>query len=119
MRYEGQGSEDAVAWPGGIAEGEVAFAAAHRALYGFTLPSRIERVTLRVEASGLLPALAAGSAPGGTVAALGRTPVHFRAGTQEATLYARDGLPAGAVIAGPAILTQLDSTTLVPPGWRA
>ena len=31
-------------------------------------------------------------------------------------MYRRAGLPAGTVIAGPAIITQLDSTTVVPPG---
>jgi N-methylhydantoinase A len=28
-------------------------------------------------------------------------------------------LPAGAVIAGPAVVEQLDSTTVIPPGRRA
>jgi N-methylhydantoinase A len=32
-------------------------------------------------------------------------------------LYDRAALGAGDRFAGPAILTQLDATTLVPPGW--
>ncbi|HZR93948.1 MAG TPA: hydantoinase/oxoprolinase family protein, partial [Gaiellaceae bacterium] len=34
-------------------------------------------------------------------------------------VYARADLAAGATLEGPAIVEQLDSTTLVPPGWRA
>ena len=30
-------------------------------------------------------------------------------------MYARDDLPAGTRITGPALIDQLDSTTLVPP----
>jgi len=55
----------------------------------------IELVTLRVEASGVLPPPAPESAPSGDAAPLGRTQVHFRAGTQDAALYARDNLPEG------------------------
>ena len=32
-------------------------------------------------------------------------------------VYARDKLPEGALIEGPALITQFDSTTLVPPRW--
>jgi N-methylhydantoinase A len=34
-------------------------------------------------------------------------------------VHRRDDLPAGAVLEGPAIVDQLDSTTVVPPGTRA
>ncbi|MCW5624755.1 MAG: hydantoinase/oxoprolinase family protein [Burkholderiales bacterium] len=34
-------------------------------------------------------------------------------------LYNRDELPAGTVIEGPAVIDQLDSTTVVPPGVKA
>ncbi|MBL0933291.1 MAG: hydantoinase/oxoprolinase family protein [Rhizobiaceae bacterium] len=32
-------------------------------------------------------------------------------------VYLRDDLPEGASLAGPALITQFDTTTLVPPGW--
>jgi len=35
---------------------------------------------------------------------------------QDATIYQRDLLRAGNIIVGPAIVTQLDSTTLILPG---
>lgn len=34
-------------------------------------------------------------------------------------VYVRSELPAGARLDGPAIIEQLDSTTVVPPGWQA
>ena len=35
------------------------------------------------------------------------------------TLYERDRLDPGAVLAGPAIVEQFDATTAIPPGWHA
>ena len=55
LRYEGQGSELAIAWPGNADAAKAAFAAAHRALNGFTLETQVELVTLRVEAEGSVP----------------------------------------------------------------
>ncbi len=117
MRYEGQGGELAVAWAGNGAATTAAFDAAHQALYGFTLNAPIELVTLRVEATGRLPppVIAAPAAVAG--AATGSRIVHFASGTQNATVFDRASLPPCATFAGPAILTQLDATTLVPPGW--
>ncbi|GAA5157831.1 hydantoinase/oxoprolinase family protein [Pseudonocardia eucalypti] len=40
-------------------------------------------------------------------------------GRVETPVFARESLPAGTHLSGPAIIEQLDSTTLVPPGTRA
>ena len=45
-----------------------------------------------------------------------RRPCYLEAGPAEAAIYARERLGAGARIDGPAILTQLDATTLLLPG---
>ena len=119
MRYEGQGGELAVAWAGRAETARDAFNAEHQALYGFTLVAPIELVTLRVEATGRLPAPVTVGATSGAVAAAGTRVVHFAGGTMEAAVLDRGGLAVGARVAGPAILTQLDATTLVPPGWVA
>ena len=37
----------------------------------------------------------------------------------ETPIYSHEGLPAGVTIEGPAIVEQLDSTTVIPPGVRA
>ncbi len=119
MRYEGQGGELAVVWEGDAAAAVAAFNAAHQGLYGFVLAAPVELVTLRVEATGQLPApvVAPPSATGEVVA--GRRTVHFAGGVREAVVLDRAGLAPGAKVAGPAILTQLDATTLVAPGWTA
>ena len=50
----------------------------------------------------------------------GERPVWFEGtGWVDTPLYDRAMLPAGTEIAGPAIIDQLDSTTVVPPGTRA
>ena len=120
MRYEGQGGELAIPWPGERESGAESFAAAHQALYGFTLDAPVELVTLRVEAAGLLPSpVPAAPAVGAAHATVATTTVHFRSGSLETPIYPRDQLAAASRLVGPAIITQLDSTTLVPPGWVA
>ncbi len=118
MRYEGQGGELAVAWPGGADAACEAFAAAHQALYGFTLDAPVELVTLRVEATGRLPEPVVPRAVAGDGAAVGIRLVHFAGGEQTVPVFERASLVAGERIAGPAIITQLDATTLLPPGWN-
>jgi N-methylhydantoinase A len=50
----------------------------------------------------------------------GRRTIHLDATAgYDATLYERDRLDVGAVIAGPAIVEQFDATTVIPPGWSA
>ncbi len=119
MRYEGQGGELAVAWSGTGEAARAAFDAAHQALYGFTLVAPIELVTLRVEATGRLPAPVIAAAAAGGGGGRGTRTVQLAGGAAEAAVLDRASLAAGARLAGPAILTQLDATTLVLPGWTA
>jgi N-methylhydantoinase A len=44
--------------------------------------------------------------------------VVFREGELDTPLYQRDLLVTGNRISGPALVVQLDTTTVVPPGWR-
>jgi N-methylhydantoinase A len=118
MRYAGQGSELAVAWPGAADAAVAAFEAAHQTLYGFTMAAAVELVTLRVEATGRLPAPVMPSLAAGAMPAAEETHnVHFAAGSMATPVYARASLHAGNRLDGPAIITQLDATTLVPPSW--
>jgi N-methylhydantoinase A len=122
MRYEEQGHELAIGWDGDLTALGAAFAAAHRTLYGFDLPEvAVEIVTLRVEAAGALPR-PAGTAPAGGDAAgatTGHQTIRLPDGAVEAPIIDRALLGPGARFAGPAIVTQLDATTLVAPGWKA
>ena len=47
-----------------------------------------------------------------------RVSVVFREGELETPLYDRDLLSTGDRIVGPALVVQLDTTTVVPPGWE-
>ncbi len=119
MRYEGQGGELALPWAGDGAAAVSAFQAAHQALYGFVLAAAVELVTLRVEATGRLPAPVMAPPTGGGSAEVSSRLVHFASGSVQAAVRDRAGLAPGARFAGPAVVTQLDATTLVPPGWTA
>ena len=52
-------------------------------------------------------------------ARIGTRPVWFEAGWLETAIYRRERLPLGALIEGPAIVTQLDTTTVIEPPDRA
>jgi N-methylhydantoinase A len=128
MRYEDQGSELTITWHGaidedGVAATALAFHRAHERLYGFQLADTpIEIVTLRIDAVGRLPALKLRELRRGTdvtPAIIGRQVMHLPTGATEAVVYDRRKLGAGAVIHGPAIIMQLDATTLVLDGQRA
>jgi len=120
MRYEGQGGELPVPWTGRSDAALVAFAAAHQALYGFALDAPVELVTIRIEATGRMPnPVMLRPAPGEMPPAEATRTVHFRDGPRATPVYARIALGAGCRFAGPAIVSQLDATTLVPPGWSA
>ena len=48
----------------------------------------------------------------------GSTEVWFDDGAVEAALYRRERLRPGDGLTGPALVVQMDATTVVPPGWR-
>jgi N-methylhydantoinase A len=122
MRYHDQGSELTVPFVNDAALLAQAFTQAHAALYGFTLPhAAIELVTLRIEASATMPAPPAERAPAADPrgARVGEQLVWFAEGARAVPVLARDRLGAGEAFDGPAIVVQLDATTLVLPGQRA
>jgi N-methylhydantoinase A len=89
-------------------------------LNGFTLDTAVELVTLRVEASAGAPPSVPASVPAGTGAsAVGQQVVQAASGALKAPVFDRATLGAGDHVGGPAIVTQLDATTLVAPGWHA
>ncbi len=124
MRYVGQSHEIAVAQPddGGWLE---AFHAAHAQRYGHRHDDEpVEIVNARLRAIGRgpkpvferLPEDGSDARP----AQIGTGPVWFAAAQATPTaFYDRDLLCAGNRIDGPAIVFQLDTTTILAPGWRA
>ncbi|PPR61940.1 MAG: Acetophenone carboxylase gamma subunit [Alphaproteobacteria bacterium MarineAlpha4_Bin2] len=81
----------------------------------------IQIVTLRLTATGQLPALpiAQKTADGRNTLKTNRMAWFPGQGRVETPVLDRDRLAAGSQIRGPAILESLDSTIVVAPGWRA
>src|SRR5262249_27111727 len=103
-----------------------AFHAAHQREYGRHFPEKdVELVNLRVVGIGTIPELVPPPIPSGgeTLAAAARAGsrrVVFEDGGKpvglEADIYRRTALRAGNRVMGPAIVQQMDTTTVIPPG---
>jgi N-methylhydantoinase A len=126
LRYRHQGFELTAPWPErGLAVDALLarFHERHRQLYTYALPDApVEIVTLRVAAAGRVRRFMLPPLPRRRVAARRppRRRVHFAgAGWTACACVDREQLSAGAVVMGPAIVEQPDTTTVVPPGYRA
>ncbi len=132
MRYIGQNYELSIALPEGLAgaalldELTARFEAAHRQMYGYIATEEpIQAVTFRIEAIGrvqqtrMLPQPAATSAVGEARIATREVWFEETQSSMAAPVYDRDRLGAGHRIEGPAIVEQMDATTLVLPGQVA
>jgi len=126
MRYVGQNYELAVELPQTGAAPELppidelkeAFFTAYRRNYGHCdTEAPIEIVNIRLRA---VARLSQGSMKPAEIQAkvepFASQPVWFNDSEPcETPMYDRAGLPAGTVLSGPAIITQFDATTVVPP----
>jgi N-methylhydantoinase A len=124
MSYVGQTHTVAVPLAGTLDAAAIraAFEARYRAAYGRLLDGIAMRVlNLRVAVIGRRPKLdlmRLAPAPGGSIAAAqrGTRRIYVDGGLAAAPVYARLELPAGAVVAGPAMLEQPDTTIFIDPG---
>jgi N-methylhydantoinase A len=132
MRYAGQNYELPIDLPEGpitaaslaaLAEG---FAAAHRRMYGFVAEGEpVQCVTFRIEAAGVVekasfqPRPDAG--PDASAARIGMRDVWLpeAGGFVACPVYDREKLDSGNRIEGPAIVEQMDATTVILPGMTA
>src|SRR5215510_3471845 len=102
-----------------------AFAAAYFRRFGIELPEIPPvLVNLHTAVIGVRPEISLGvlaateRAPTLKAAQVGERRVWFSDGWRQTPIYARDRLPKDAAFAGPAILEQLDCTTVVEPDDR-
>jgi N-methylhydantoinase A len=130
MRYAGQGYEIVLRCPvrplvaGDLHELRAAFDARHKAMFGHMAPQEpIEIVSYRVRGIGLVPQVEMPkfNPAGGRLdeARHGHRRVRFDANELACPVYQRERLDVGLTLAGPAILEQLDSTTVICPGQVA
>ena len=101
-----------------------AFHKAHRQRFGYADPSEpVEIVNLRLKVVVPVdkplpePEAPAGESPADAQA--GEARVVFPGGAFSTSLYQRDRLHCGNRIPGPALVLQMDSTTVIPPEWVA
>lgn len=129
MRYLGQAYEISV----DIADGQLteddikaaqkAFHELHFKSYGYNRENQvIELVNIRLTALGILPKMKIAESRTDetyTPKPAKTRKAYFRDDFEECNIYIREDLKAGALIVGPAIVEQLDSTTVVFPKQKA
>jgi N-methylhydantoinase A len=127
MRYQGQNYEQEVSFGSGEIDDSALqnaygrYGQLYSEFYGYRLDGiPIELVRLAVIATGEAPHF--GRLPGVPEAGEGEQAtrdVYFpEGGFVPAAIARRDALAPGAVLPGPAIVEFMDSTVVVPPGWR-
>ena len=129
MRYAGQGYEMTIACAAPLAEGALVglrneFDAEHKRMFGHAAPDEtVEIVSYRLRGIGRVrPVKLPRFAPSGTplhAALRERRPARFNGATVDCPVYQRDRLDVGMRFAGPAIIDQLDCTSVIPPGQTA
>jgi N-methylhydantoinase A len=128
MRYVGQSYELTIPLTDGVLGGSgtrallEGFHAEHDRVYGFSASAEpTECVSLRLTSVGTIERLPlrALERTGSEATPKGRRPVYFgeAGGFVDCGLYDRYALPADAVVDGPAIVEELDSTVVVHPGY--
>lgn len=100
-----------------------AFDAEHEQLFTFALSEDHELVNLRAIARAPRPEIGERAFDAGSGrledAAVGTTSIHYSGQDHAATLYERARLAPGHLVPGPAIVMEMDSTTVVFPGHEA
>jgi len=129
LRYRNQGFELHVPWAGTVVDAAASaatirgFHELHERLYTFAQPDTpVEVVTLRVEAAGVFPPPPQPELPErGDIrdAISGHVDMSLPEGMTQAPVYDRSLLGAGAILPGPAVIAQFDSTTLLLPSQSA
>ena len=126
LRYHGQGlllTVDVALdgfTSGGLEAAGAQFDQIHTQLFTFALDADREVVNLRAVVHGQATTLAAetlgtsGSDP--AAAAIGTQAIYVDQEQRQATIYDRAALRAGHRISGPAIVTEMDATSLILPG---
>lgn len=132
MRYAGQNYELTVPVPSGavtihtLSELRKGFTQAHEQMYGYVASEEpVQMVTFRLEAVGLAHKVALQAelecGPDAAPARVNERPVYLpeAGGWVDCPVYDRSLLRAGCRIVGPAVVDQMDSTTLILPGQSA
>jgi len=120
VRYRGQGYELNVEHDDGVVE---RFHAMHEQRYGFANRARgLEivnvRVRVKVRSERYAPVREEARSGDGSAAVRGEKLMYFDGAWVRARVFDRDGLRAGDVVEGPALVTEYTSATVLPVGAR-
>ena len=123
LRYDGTDTAVAVSI-GSVAAMVAEFEAAYRRRFSFLMPSKqivVEAVSLE-----LLGATRSGEQAWirpnrrrGRLVPVARVPMFSAGSWTEVDVYQRDDIGPGEQVDGPAIIAEVNATTVVEPGWRA
>ena len=123
LRYHGQGLLLTVDVPldgfagGGLEAAGAQFDEMHEQLFTFALEADKEVVNLRAVVHGKATTVVAEPVEaGGAAAATATQPIYVDHEQRQATVYDRAKLRAGDRVPGPAIVTEMDATSLILPG---
>jgi N-methylhydantoinase A len=125
MMYRGQWRSLSVSAPhpiGAVGDLVQSFHAEHQREYNFRRDSApVSFFRLNLKAIGIVPKaeFALHQPTGVTPEPIGRRRVWFEGSGLDTPVYKRDDLPCGFSFQGPAIIEQVDATTVVPPGAGA
>jgi N-methylhydantoinase A len=130
MRYAGQGYEITLGCEAGVIEKDGLaglrrqFDQQHRIMFGhMAAEQQVEVVSYRVRGTGLVPSVELPRfKPSGAKLAdarRGTRRARFEGRDVECPIYQRERLDVGLTLSGPAILDQLDCTTVIQPGQTA
>ncbi|MGE3936715.1 MAG: hydantoinase B/oxoprolinase family protein, partial [Rhodospirillaceae bacterium] len=122
LRYEGTDTPLIIDF-GDCAAIVAAFEAAHMQQFGFVAPEKkhiVEAVSVEVIGKGEAMAdpehaLSAQPLP----APMARAAMYAEGATHDTPVYDRDKLKPGHKVAGPAVISDANATTVVEPGWAA
>jgi N-methylhydantoinase A len=125
MMYRGQWRSLAVNAPrpiGAVHDLVHSFHAEHQREYNFRRDSApVSFFRLNLKAVGIVPKaeFAVHEPTGVTPVPVARRQVWFEGEAHHTPVFQRDDLPCGFIFHGPAIVEQVDATTVVPPGAKA
>jgi N-methylhydantoinase A len=118
MRYKGQSFEITVPFPGSLSQAISSFNTAHKKAYGYCSTDPVEIVNLRLSGAVKSPQVRLkGSTKGDGEALTGYREAFFKDRYMNTPIYDRTLLSPGEILQGPVIIEQMDSTTVIPPGW--
>lgn len=121
LRYDG--SDTSIAVPYGTVDAMVAgYEAAYRTRFGFVMPGKgVIAATISVETIGLTFDVEANHeiAATGALKPAAHVDAYMGGAPVKAPLFARDTIPVGGKIDGPALISEANATTIIEPGWQA